>query len=95
MLPVPVCTLYSSIPVFGANFAHDVLGDAGVTPVPAERVYKRNDGETQLVPVGPKAGVGAFNGWKLPSFAVSFAKGKDYMVGQIPTILEGKKFAKA
>jgi NADH dehydrogenase FAD-containing subunit len=90
-----VLNLYSSIPVFGANFAHDVLGDAGVTPVPAERVYKRNDGETQLVPVGPKAGVGAFNGWKLPSFAVSFAKGKDYMVGQIPTILEGKKFAKA
>jgi NADH dehydrogenase FAD-containing subunit len=90
-----VMNLYSSIPVFGANFAHDVLGDAGVGSVPAERVYKPKDSETQLVPVGPKGGVGAFNGWSMPGFAISMIKGKDYMAGQIPTIFEGKKYAKA
>lgn len=90
-----VLNLQNSIPVFGANFAHDVLGDAGVTPVPAERAYKPKDGETQLVPVGPKGGVGAFNGWKMPGFAISMIKGKDYMAGQIPTIFEGKKYVKA
>ena len=42
--------LYNSIPVFGANFAHDVLGDAGVGSVPAERVYAPKESETQLVP---------------------------------------------
>lgn len=90
-----VLNLYNAVPVFGANFSHDVLKDAGVGSVPAERAYKRSDGETQLVPVGPKTGVGAFNGWKMPAFAVSFAKGKDYMAGQIPTIFEGKKYTKA
>jgi len=90
-----VMNLYSSIPVFGANFAHDVLGDAGVGSVPAERVYTPKDSETQLVPVGPKGGVGAFNGWSMPGFAIKMIKGKDYMAGQIPTIYEGKKFAKA
>ncbi|KAL1586878.1 hypothetical protein WHR41_03979 [Cladosporium halotolerans] len=90
-----VLNLYNAVPVFGANFSHDVLKDAGVTSVPAERQYKRNDAETQVVPVGPKGGVGAFNGWKTPGFMVSMIKGKDYMAGQIPTIYEGKKFAKA
>jgi NADH dehydrogenase FAD-containing subunit len=92
-----VLNLYASIPVFGANFAHDVLGEAGagVGAVPAERAYKPKNGETQLVPVGPKSGVGAFNGWKMPAFAISMIKGKDYMAGEIPKILEGKQFTKA
>jgi NADH dehydrogenase FAD-containing subunit len=90
-----VLNLYNSIPVFGANFAHDVLGDAGVGSVPAERVYAPKESETQVVPIGPKGGVGAFNGWSMPSFAIKMIKGKDYMAGQIPTIFEGKKFAKA
>lgn len=92
-----VLNLYNAVPVFGANFNHDVLGDAGLgaSAVPAEKQYKRNDGETQVVPVGPKTGVGAFNGWKLPGLMVSMFKGKDYMAGQIPTIHQGNKFTKA
>jgi hypothetical protein len=31
----------------------------------------------------------------MPSFAIKMIKGKDYMAGQIPTVYEGKKFAKA
>lgn len=34
-----------------------------------------------MVPIGRNQGVGAFNGWKLPTFAVKMAKGKDYMIG--------------
>lgn len=92
-----VLNLYNAIPVFGANFSHDLLSDAGVAgvSVPAEKVYKAKTGETQLVPVGPKGGVGAFNGWKMPAFAISMIKGKDYMAGQIPTVWEGKQFTKA
>lgn len=90
-----VLNLYNAVPVFGANFSHDVLGEAGVGSVPAERQYKRDDGETQMVPVGPKTGVGAFKGWKCPGVMVSMFKGKDYMAGQIPTVYEGKKYTKA
>lgn len=90
-----VLNLYNSIPVFGANFSHDLLKEAGASAVPAERAYKRDDGETQLVPVGPKTGVGAFKGWGMPGFAVSMVKGKDYMAGQIPSILQGSKWSKA
>lgn len=89
-----VLNLYSSIPVLGANSSHDLLSEAGVS-APAERSYTRKDGETQLVPVGAKTGVGAFNGWQMPGFAVSMIKGKDYMLKNMGDITEGKKWAKA
>ena len=89
-----VLNLFSSIPVFGANIAHDLFADAKVGSV-AEKRYIAKEGETQLVPVGPKGGVGAFNGMSMPGFFVSKFKGKDYMKGQIPGITEGTKFKKA
>lgn len=46
-----------------------------------DRLYKSVQQETQVVPIGKAQGVGAFNGWKLPGFAVKMAKGKDYMIG--------------
>jgi NADH dehydrogenase FAD-containing subunit len=87
--------LMSAIPIFGANFTHDIFKDGNIGTSVAEKSYKRNDGETQLVPTGPKTGVGAFNGWSLPGFMVSMAKGKDYMAGQIPGMHQGTKYAKA
>lgn len=89
-----VLNLFNAIPVFGANFSHDLLGEAKLGNV-AERSYKKADGETQMVPVGPKTGVGAFNGFKAPGMMVSMFKGKDYMAGQMPGITHGKKFTKA
>ncbi|KAI6861442.1 hypothetical protein D0864_02493 [Hortaea werneckii] len=89
-----VLNLYSSIPVLGANVSHDLLSEAGLSAVP-EKSYVRKDGETQLVPVGPKTGVGAFNGWQMPGFAVSMIKGKDYMLKNMGDITEGKKWVKA
>ncbi|KAF2862682.1 FAD/NAD(P)-binding domain-containing protein [Piedraia hortae CBS 480.64] len=88
-----VLKLYGSIPVLGANMSHDLLEDAGVSTVP-ERTYLRQDSETQFVPIGPKTGVAAYNGWKIPGFMVGLAKGKDYMIGRIPEITEGRKFSK-
>ena len=89
-----VLNLYDSLPVFAANMSHDLLGEAKVGNV-AEKKYQRKDAESQLVPVGAKTGVGAFNGWQMPGFAISMIKGKDYMVSQMSGITEGKKWAKA
>lgn len=89
-----VMNIYSSIPVLGANLAYDLLTDARLA-AGAEKKYSSKPSETQLVPVGAKQGVGAFNGWALPSFIVSFAKGKDCMISNIPEFSDGKKWAKA
>ncbi|KAK5168103.1 uncharacterized protein LTR77_006671 [Saxophila tyrrhenica] len=89
-----VMNLFDTIPVFGANMSHDLLAEAKAGTV-AERQYKMGNQETQLVPVGKKTGVGAFNGWSMPAFFVSQFKGKDYMVGQMPPITQGTKWSKA
>lgn len=86
--------LYNTIPVFGANFNHDLFAEAKVGNV-SEKKYHFKDAETQVVPVGMKTGVGAFNGWSMPGFAISKIKGKDYMVRMMPEITQGKKWAKA
>ena len=65
-----VLQLYEAMKALGPNIAHDLLGDAKVGSV-AEKKYTRKDAETQLVPVGAKTGVGAFNGWSMPGFAIS------------------------
>jgi hypothetical protein len=39
--------------------------------------------------------VGAVYGFGLPGFVVAFAKGKDYLGGNISEFSEGKKFTKA
>ena len=89
-----VLNFFNSFPVAAANISHDLLTDAKVGNV-AEKKYQRKDAESQLVPVGAKTGVGAFNGFKMPGFAVSQIKGKDYMVKTIPDWTEGKKWQKA
>ena len=87
-------SMYNTIPVFGANLNHDLFADAKVGNV-AEKKYQFKDPESQLVPIGAKGGVGAFNGWSMPGFMVSKIKGKDYMVRMMPDITQGKKWAKA
>lgn len=86
--------MFNTIPVFGANMNHDLFADAKVGTV-AEKQYHFKETETQLVPVGMKTGVGAFNGWGLPGFMVKQVKGKDYMTRMMPDITQGKKWAKA
>ncbi|EME49114.1 hypothetical protein DOTSEDRAFT_104293, partial [Dothistroma septosporum NZE10] len=74
-----VLNMYNSLPVLNANIAHDLLEDAKLGSV-AEKKYTFKPAETQLVPIGPKTGVAAFNGWGLPGFMVGMVKGKDYML---------------
>lgn len=88
-----VLKLYGSLPIVGNNFNLDVLGAAKLGSF-TEKKYTRKDEETQLVPIGAKAGVAAFNGWGMPQMMVSMFKGKDYMAGQIPTISEGTQWKK-
>lgn len=90
-----VLNLYNSFPVAAANISHDLLADAKTGSSAAEKSYQPKDGETQFVPVGAKTGVGAFNGWQLPGFIVSKAKGKDYLLSQMSGFTEGKKWNKA
>lgn len=90
-----ILNLYAAVPIFGANFQHDLFKDNGVSGAVGERKLNFKPGETQLVPVGPKTGVGAFSGWQMPGFAVAMAKGKDYFLSTREQIFLGKKFAKA
>lgn len=57
--------------------------------------FKQSVTETQLVPIGPKGGVGSLFGWRVPSFVVWLIKSRDYMVGMVPGIVSGDKFVKA
>lgn len=87
-----VLEVYSAVPVVGANMARDL----GVKGAPsAARVFKGDTGETQVVPVGPNGGVGAFKGWSLPSFGVKMIKGRDYFLSNTANITEGKQYVKA
>jgi apoptosis-inducing factor 2 len=89
-----VLNMFNTVPVWGANFTHDLLSDAKAGTV-AEKSYQIKWPETQLVPVGAKTGVGAVNGWSLPGFAVSMMKGKDYMLSRMPGVTQGEQWSKA
>ena len=51
--------------------------------------------DTQLVPIGPKGGVGAIMGWKIPSLMVWLVKAKTYMIEKVPETVVGKDYIKA
>ncbi|KAF2963897.1 hypothetical protein GQX73_g9667 [Xylaria multiplex] len=85
--------LYSAIPVLAANIKRDLLAAAAsdsldTKPEGLGRSFTRNSSETQAVPIGP-AGVGAVNGWGLPSFLTWLLKGRNYMIGNITVTVNG------
>ena len=51
--------------------------------------------ESQIVPIGPKGGVGAMFGWRMPSFMIWLAKARTYFIEMAPGIVSGKDFLKA
>jgi len=90
-----VLDMYEAVPVLGTNLRRDLLAsDAGQKPTGGDRSHSPITKESQLVPVGRSKGVGAFNGNKVPSLMVWGIKGRDYMVGQSPDIVNGNKWAK-
>ncbi|KAF3909710.1 hypothetical protein AA313_de0209013 [Arthrobotrys entomopaga] len=89
--------LYAAIPVLVTNIKRDLLAAAAAMVTSdgidaklegSDRLFVPNNSETQAVPIGPR-GVGAVNGWWLPSFLIWLAKGRDYMIGNIPRIVNG------
>ncbi|CAO1597546.1 hypothetical protein XANCAGTX0491_001353 [Xanthoria calcicola] len=72
-----------------------VLQDLSKGKVGKALPFKQSVTETQLVPVGPKGGVGSLFGWRVPSLVVWGIKSRDYMVGMVPGVVGGDKFMKA
>ncbi|KAK6538932.1 hypothetical protein TWF694_010483 [Orbilia ellipsospora] len=87
--------LYAAIPVLVTNIKRDLLAAATASPDGVDvklegpdRLFTPNTSESQAVPIGPR-GVGAVNGWGLPSFLIWLLKGRDYMIGNIPRTVNG------
>ena len=51
--------------------------------------------ETQMVPIGPKGGVGALFGWRVPSLMVWLAKARTFFIEKAPGAVSGQDFLKA
>ncbi|GAB7348131.1 hypothetical protein MBLNU459_g6148t1 [Dothideomycetes sp. NU459] len=92
-----IMDIYEAIPVLLTNIKRDLLAahkDPNAKPTGADRKYKKNTSETQVVPVGQNKGVGAFNGNKLPSIVCWLVKGRDYMSGVGVEAVTGSKWVK-
>lgn len=84
-----------AIPVAMTNLKTDLIAHvSGKEPGP-DRHYKANLSESQICPIGTGKGVGAFNGYKLPSKMVWMMKGRDYLIGMLAQAnLNGDGFKK-
>ncbi|KAJ6259056.1 Oxidoreductase phnG [Drechslerella dactyloides] len=85
--------LYATIPTLVTNIKRDLHAAAtssepDAKPEGPDRLFTPNNSETQAVPIGPR-GVGAVNGWGLPSFLIWLFKGRNYMIGNIPVTVNG------
>lgn len=68
---------------------------SGTGRTPPKQVQYKPMKETQIVPIGPKGGVGSIMGWKIPSLMVYMVKARTFMVEKVPGTLHGKDYAKA
>ena len=99
-----VLEIFNAMPIFGANMSVDLCdapstqnrtqGSSNLEPRPIAKEFKPDMSETQLVPVGRKKGVGSFKGMGLPSVAVYWIKGKDYMTRNMKDVTHGNKWSK-
>lgn len=88
--------LLAEIPVLSANIKRDLLSDAGVdqTTLGKDRLFKEDTKETQMVPIGRSKGVGAGEGYALPSLLVWLIKGRDYWLWTTGSLWNGKQWSK-
>lgn len=91
-----VHNIMAAIPVLCANIKRDLLLASGKEKsfLGADREFKEDTRETQLVPIGKSKGVGAAFGYWLPSFLVWLIKGRDYWLGNVGDLWSGKHWAK-
>ncbi len=89
--------ILDSLPIMETNLKRDLLAshsDPIGKPDGPDRIFVRNDKETQLVPVGRSKGVGAAFGWALPSFLVWLIKGRHYMIQRAYKNADGSAVAR-
>ena len=88
--------IIEAIPILCANIKRDLLLASGIAEnaVEADREFKEDTRETQLVPIGKSKGVGAAMGYQLPSIMVWLIKGRDYWLWTTGGLWSGKEWAK-
>ncbi|PVH86594.1 FAD/NAD(P)-binding domain-containing protein [Cadophora sp. DSE1049] len=88
--------ILEAVPVLCANIKRDLLLNSGAEKgsVGADRVFKEDTRETQMVPIGKSKGVGAAMGYQLPSFLVWLIKGRDYWLWTTGGLWSGNQWAK-
>ncbi|KAL9102256.1 MAG: hypothetical protein Q9187_009146 [Circinaria calcarea] len=59
-------------------------------PTQPQQHYVKYMKDTQLVPIGPKGGVGQILGWKIPSLMVWGIKGRTYMIEKAEPRVHGE-----
>lgn len=91
-----VHNILNTVPTLCANIKRDLLiaGGKEESTVDADRVFKEDTRETQLVPIGKSKGVGAAMGFQLPSLFVWLIKGRDYWLWTTGDLWSGKQWAK-
>ncbi|KAJ4994328.1 hypothetical protein SVAN01_00157 [Stagonosporopsis vannaccii] len=78
-----VMDLSLAVPVAMTNLKQDLLRHLSGTVFVGDRHYVPNTKEQQICPIGTQKGVGAFNGFKVPSQMVWMIKGRDYLISQL------------
>ncbi|KAJ4381373.1 hypothetical protein N0V86_003722 [Didymella sp. IMI 355093] len=78
-----VMDLSLAVPVALTNLKQDLLKHLAGTVFAGDRHYNPNLKEQQICPIGTQKGVGAFNGYKVPSQMVWMIKGRDYLISQL------------
>ncbi|KAH6618660.1 hypothetical protein C7974DRAFT_400590 [Boeremia exigua] len=78
-----VMDLSLAVPVVMTNLKQDLLRHLDGTVFAGDRHYVANTKEQQICPIGTQKGVGAFNGFKVPSQMVWMIKGRDYLISQL------------
>lgn len=94
--------MFSAISTSMINMKRDLLHDAKVAASGDEKLaksgkdmtFENKAGESQMVPVGRRSGVGALFGWKVPGFTVWLIKGRQYLTEMNNSNLAGSSWKK-
>lgn len=89
-----VLDMSDAIPVAMTNLRTDLIAHFSGKPPGGDRHYKPNLKESQICPIGTQKGVGAFNGFKMPSQAIWLIKGRSYLLNMADGTLRGDEFKK-
>jgi NADH dehydrogenase FAD-containing subunit len=90
-----IMDMYDAVPAAMTNLKNDLLAHLTGETHKGDRHYTANLKEQQICPIGTQKGVGAFNGFRVPSQMVWMIKGRDYMISQLAEgTLRGDQFKK-